>query len=313
MSVTKLVKQMRNMLAQAKTHDDLQAIMQLAISYGRPICYNNVPLYLTFIAIAIATGLTWWRYGYHIIWLIAFSVLALIPLIVAIFRSSRLQDLEQELFLRDAIYDNGMQPVDPPSMAELDRRYGEFVRGNYTREIEYYVQGYSEKEEHNLSYSVYKFHYVVRTKQKKGYSYSHYYRYGVILDNFTTDSLLIMSSSVPAFYPTKWTTESIDFNKRFKVYAKDELSAAKFLKPAVILKIEEFAKRFPKANIEIDADARLCVSFDTIDLLDLKLPHRLADAKAFSDSTKGHTIFSSLQEVLDFLYLLMVQTDSNFK
>jgi fumarate reductase subunit D len=225
----------------------------------------------------------------------------------AIKHSMRVLNIGPLLLRLDIMLDNDLSYAPTPSFNELDQRYCEFARGNRDREIEYYVYGETTVQETKLCYHIYKFRYEIRIKG----GVTSFYRYGLILDGFTTQNIQIFSDSTQYRLPVNWTTESIEFNKQFKIHATDEMTIAKFLQPTVILAIENFSNSFKKVNIEVDDSHHLCISFEDTDLLPVPTS-RLIDLQNLTNSMKGKTKLPSLDQVLDFAHTLMASTDNNF-
>ncbi|MDR2869483.1 MAG: DUF3137 domain-containing protein [Deferribacteraceae bacterium] len=318
------VYELIKMVEAARTREDINNIFAFAAQSGKRISPVN-DIWFTIAACIFAMG-AFWLYGYagaeryvNESGLVAMSF----ALGAAIWCGKTFidyclsfADIGPVLLRLDAMLDNQLFYTAAPSLQELDSRYSEFARGERKREIEYYVQGYTKSK---LRYYVYQFRYEQTHKAQYKTLYSNRYRNGLILEGFTASDIQILASDQHASlkytgvnYPISWSTESIKFNKHFKIYAADEMSVAKFLKPAVILAIEKFSKRFNKVNIEVDSKMRVCISFEMKDLLKVKASRRLRDLQSIKDSLKGKAALPLLDEVLSFAETLMSYTNNNF-
>jgi hypothetical protein len=324
----------------AKTKDELLSAVAKSKTYGKPLVYNFTKhilfaLCLLILSLAAVLWTSFIRQGMISNFLNTYSwlsfagiigVVASVALFAYIFnQKTQVSNLAKHIFKKDALLDNNLTLKAPFNGEEMRIRFREFDRGNYSREFKEVIGGEFSGQEHTFSYDYYHFHYVDKRKvtttthDSKGRTttstrtvYDRYDRYGIIVPFEFVQSLQIFSFRLSRTYPTKVTTGSIAFDKSFKVRANEELAAAKFLKPAVVVAIQDVSEFLTKMNIEIDATGRLCLSFANNDMVMGNQRFDLADPEAFYTELAGQTNLRLLERSLRFIHQLMKHCDSNF-
>jgi hypothetical protein len=194
--------------------------------------------------------------------------MALISSFTIIERSEALNGLADDIYKKDLIFDNKLThqknslKADSESLLYL---FFEFSRGGHKNVIKEMLYGHrDELNGEPYDYGVYHYHYVDQSKRigSKGKTetvYHYYDRYGVVIDFGYASSLLISGSHPGKSFSDTYKTGSVAFNKVFYVTTDNEFVASRFLKPAVIVELEDLAKKLPKLNIEINSIGQLCI------------------------------------------------------
>ncbi|WP_052749006.1 hypothetical protein [Arsukibacterium ikkense] len=307
----------------------LQLLDKLA-ALPQPLAYRHLPLWLSsagLVAGALAC-MALYHYLVELSWLPAIGWgllgLSLLPLIVIGWRHAGFKKLGRELYWHNALLDNQLQVLPSsrwPDSRSWQSRFTEFDRGNHKREFKQIIAGHYAGTEHQFDYHYWHFHYVdrrtVTSTNSKGHvstrtQYTHYDRYGLMLPFSYVQSLFICSFTPNGFSGEKYQSDSGRFNKIFKVRAREQMQAARFLKPAVVVALEDLAGQLRQLNLEYSADGMLCLSFADADLLSALPPCGLEQLSLFRQSIEQATTLPKLQQTLACLHQLMRHSDSNF-
>ncbi|WJG08604.1 hypothetical protein [Aliiglaciecola sp. LCG003] len=240
-------------------------------------------------------------------------------------RARQLSSLAKMAFFKDALFDNHIIKKPNPSSREMSRHFAEFLRGNHSREFREFYAGEYVGSEHNFNFSYFHYHYVDKrietyvTTDSKGRTtvrtrtvYDHFDRYGIIVPFSFYQNIQIIGDSLAQLYPEKYFTGSVQFARKFKVRAGDQFIAAKFLKPAVVVAIEDIAQVLGRLNIELNTTGELCISFTDDNVLSVKQRYDLKQPVEFYQELVANTELRKLQSTLDFIHQLMKHSDSNF-
>jgi hypothetical protein len=120
---------------------------------------------------------------------------------------------------------------------------GFFRRGNDSNEIVGLATGLAAAGDRKLPYTLFHYHYVDRFEYEERDSdgdthtrveYRHYDRWGLLLHGVGVRGLAL-SSGRGLIYGRKWTAASLDFNNACSASAVDEMTAARFLQPKMVL------------------------------------------------------------------------------
>jgi hypothetical protein len=104
--------------------------------------------------------------------------------------------------------------------------------------------------------------------------------------------------------PAKWTTSSIEFNRRFKTGAASEMAAARLLTPATVLAASTFAAGFRTLDVQ-PCERRLYLGFADDDLLSVAGERRRSDDVAGLSRRIGERCaMPKLDALIDFLRVL---------
>ena len=328
MAATLALVKRQNQQLQSKT-ELLQLLDKLA-ALPQPLAYRHLPLWFLSAGLIAAALASIWLYHYlvELSWLPAIGWgllgLSLLPLILIGWRHASFKKLGRELYWQNALLDNQLQLLPPsrwPDSRSWQQQFAEFDRGNHKREFKQIIAGHYAGAEHQFDYHYWHFHYVdrrtVTSTNSKGQirtrtQYTHYDRYGLMLPFKYVQSLFICAFAPAGFNGEKYQSDSGRFNKIFKVRAKAQMQAARFLKPAVVVALEDLAGQLRQLNLEFSADGVLCVSFADADVLDAKPPCDLEQLSRFRQSIEQTTALPKLQQTLASIHQLMRHSDSNF-
>lgn len=324
----------------ATTSEELLGAMAKAKAFGKPLVYNfSQHILLNSCLLILSLVLVFWpefgtngslrRFLQENSWLF-FAGLISAAISVGVFvylykQKSAVSALANIIYQKDAFLDNSLRYKAPFNSEEMRIRFREFDRGNHSREFKEVISGEFEGDEHTFSYDYYRFHYVDKrvvvetSTDSKGRVttrtrtvYDRYDRFGLIIPFEFVQSLQIFSFALSRSYDSKFTTGSIAFDKKFKVRAVDEFTAAKFLKPAVVVAIQDVSEFLRKMNIEIDASGKMCVSFANSEMVLGNQRYDLSNPEDFYIELAGQTKLRLLERALRFVHQMMKHSDSNF-
>lgn len=328
-----LLTQVSQDVEAAESQDGLVKAIEQVKAFNGPLAFNHTRqkvIAIVALLVALLTG----GYQYYVYRHLSAPVVILMVILglcaAGLFfyiwrKSSRIRALAERLYQRDLLFDNDMRELGdelPTLEKQLFSNFYEFNRGNHSRELSAGYEGRYQGKTHALSYHFYHFHYV--DKRTESYTdskgnrrtrtvYDHYHRYGIVLPFRFVSRLAIVGKSVSGLRGSDYQPSSNRFNKLFKVIADTEMTAARFLKPTVVLACEEAANNFSELNLEFNGQAQLCMSFANSAVISGRQQHDFASPDAFIDEVKGHNSLPELQRALDFIHTLMVYSDSNFK
>lgn len=255
---------------------------------------------------------------------VALSLLFIGSLAWVFVQKKQITHLSDALYTKNLLIDNKLTQIDVEAEShakELGAQFYEFNRGNYSRKIEALYQGDYQGSEHQFNYHFYHFHYVDRrtevTTDSKGRTrtrtvYDHYHRYGIYLPFPYVSNLAILSNNL-SIKGQRFKPASNRFNKRFKVFTDDQFTAAKFLKPAVVLTLEEAAEKLKAINLEFNAQNQLCFSVDDRNILALHRQYGIEEPDNFINEIEQHQTLPKLHIMLELIHNLMTSSDNNFE
>ncbi len=322
-----LVKRRSNQL---KSKAELLQLLDKLATLPQPLAYRHLPLWFSSAGlIAAALGcMALYHYLVELTWLPTLGWmllgLSLIPLIVIGWRFAGFRKLGQQLYWHNALLDNQLTLLPAsqwPDSRSWQQQFAEFDRGNHKREFKQIIAGHYTGDEHQFDYHYWHFHYVdrrtVTSTNGKGQvssrtQYTHYDRYGLMLPFSYVQSLFICSFAPSGFSGEKYQSDSGRFNKIFKVRVREQMQAARFLKPAVVVALEDLAGQLRQLNLEFSADGVLCLSFADSDLLKANAPCGLEQLTRFRQSIEQATALPKLQLTLACLHQLLRHSDANF-
>lgn len=335
-----ILQRLRNEIHAATTSEQLLAAMAKAKAFRMPLVYNfSKHILLTSCLLILSLVPVLWpefgtngplkRFLQENSWLF-FTGLGSTAISMGVFvylykQKRAVTDLAKIIYQKDALLDNNLRYKAPFNSEEMRIRFREFDRGNYSREFRKVIGGKFIGDEHTFNYDYYHFHYVDKrvvvetSTDSKGRVttrtrtvYDRFDRYGLIVPFEFVQSMQIFSFKLSRNYGSKFTTGSIAFDKKFKVRAVDEFTAAKFLKPAVVVAIQEVSEFLRKMNIEIDASGKMCVSFANNEMVLGNQRYDLSNPEAFYTELAGQTKLRLLERTLRFVHQMMKHSDSNF-
>ncbi len=247
------------------------------------------------------------------------------PLFLASDKSGRLTDLSNQLARKWLWLDRALQEKTHIASALWARwflSFGEFSQGDEKPDLTACVGGFHHGPEHQFEYIYYTFEFtVVRGVDKNHPAASDLdaaairtveKRYGIVCDFPYARGIAIVGGGGEFKYPARWKTSSRSFNAKFAVHAESEQAAARFLKPAVVLAIEAAASAFPKMNVEINREGKLCLSFDK-DLLQIARNSSLVHPGSFEFRLRNEKQAPGLTQALELIHTLLKYSDNNFE
>lgn len=255
----------------------------------------------------------------------AMASISLIPLLIAWHHIHQLNLFTKQLYWKNALLDNQLtllKKADWPPTSQWLQQFAEFKRGNYKREFKQLIQGQFTGAEHSFTYHYWHFHYVNRRTETSTNSkgqvttrvvYDHFDRYGLIIPFAYCRNLFITAFAAEGIRGDRYTSDSGRFNKIFQVRAADTMQAARFLKPAIIIALEEQAAALKQLNLAFSEQGELCISFADKDVLDSKPACGLDQLTLFRQSIEQPTALPKLQQLLNTVHQLLRHSDSNFQ
>lgn len=331
--LTALLQQISHKVEAAQSKDDLIATIAQVKDFGGPLKFKHSRhKLLALIAglIAAVTGLfadeIYAQWHHSTTPFTIFFALCTAGLLFYMWRkSASVHSLAKRLYLRALLFDNHLREL-TSEISILESRlfadYAEFRRGNYSRKITEGYEGHYQGDTHAFDYAFYHFHYVdQRTETEtdsKGNTktrtvYDHYDRYGIALDFRLVRQLAITGKAISGFKGERYKPSSNRFNRLFKVAAGDEMAAARFLQPAVVLACEEAATHFKVLNLEFNGDGGLCMSFDNNKVVYGEPQYDFNAPDGFMREVGTVNVLPELRAALEFIHTLMVFSDNNFR
>lgn len=246
-------------------------------------------------------------------------------------KSSRIPDLTEMALSRAALFSNGLTWTAGPAeeiRASLTKRFGDYKRGNYSRDITRAYDGTLKTESGDRPFQYVQLHYVDRREevyyetdsngrqvQKTRIVYDHFDRFSVVVPGCNARNVTVASdNSAPVAWKTVWPTTLKEFNRRFTVSGETEMACAKFARPATILHIQTMDGYFGGLNIEYDEQGDLCVSFNNGNILnrrdpDVTLKHPVRFIEAISHGIE----LPNLDAALALIRILVEKSTDSFR
>lgn len=328
-----LLQQVSHDIEAAQSKRGLIEVINRVKAFGGPLKFNHHRLKLLAAAtgiIALLTGIfsddIFYQWNLSATPVVIISGVCTLGLIVYMWRkSASVRASAERLFLRALLFDNQLQELTsglPTLQKALFADYFEFRRGNYSRTISAAYAGHYQGDTHAFAYHFYHFHYVdereISETDGKGHTrtrkvYNHYDRYGIALDFRFIRQIAIIRKAISGVKGERYKPSSNQFNRLFKVTAETEMAAAHFLKPAVVLACEEAATGFKALNLEFNQQGGLCMSFDNKKVISGVQQYDFSSADGFIAEVENVTPLPELRKALEFIHMLMVHSDNNFK
>lgn len=328
--LAKAIAELTEQLGQIKNKTELLQILDQLALLPQPIRYHykqrwylcSAGLLLSVLAAVLTYQLQADSLLYYIA--AAMALIGLIPLLIALHHIHQLNLFTKQLYWKNALLDNQLTLLKKaawPSTSTWLQQFAEFKRGNYKREFKQLIQGKYAGSEHSFSYHYWHFHYVnqrteVSTNSKGQVTtrvvYDHFDRYGIVLPFAYCRNLFITAFAAEGIKGERYTSDSGRFNKLFQVRAADPMQAARFLKPAIIIALEEQAAALKQLNLAFSEQGELCISFADKNVLDSKPAYGLDQLALFRQSIEQPTALPKLQQLLNTVHQLLRHSDSNF-
>ncbi|MCS8413216.1 hypothetical protein N0754_18100 [Pseudomonas aeruginosa] len=241
-------------------------------------------------------------------------------------RNHQVYELADAISFKAALAHNGLTSDQSPREMTLDRlsqSFGDYARGNYSREIRAAYTGHFARDGIRLDFSYYQLHYVNRrvevSTDSKGKTttrtvYDHYDRYSLVIPFKWVREVSLRSDSQDVIdRDFEYRTNHPHFESQFHLSASSQLKAAKFAKPTVVLILDELGRSLNRVNLEFDANGLLCISFSDSDLLDYEKPAAsLLQPAELAQAISEDMAMPKLRALLGRVQSLSNATDNNF-
>lgn len=234
--------------------------------------------------------------------------------------------LSNDIYARDILLDNELTVVDlsvDNKKEDLLDSFEVFKRGDpQLREIKALYKTYYRGEVHSFDFEVFQFEYtIVKTRtstDSKGRrtttrDYYTYYRQGVMVDFPWVKNVLVSSDSTHKLKGNTYKTESNDFNKKYRVYADDSMSAARLLTPSMVEFLMELEQKDKALELEFRDDGRLCMIFNGTDITSTnRRSAGLNEPDQFVEVIRAHRELKLLDQLKVKVHSIMELCDNNF-
>lgn len=327
------LQEIQERVSSATSDHDLVAAINLLKGFPSPVRYDNRTVHyicIPFLILSIAAAYFGSQEPELEVMLFAGGITGGLTFIIYLWilfsRRSSLSELSDQIHTKTILFDNGLTNIKAGgrlAAKRLGQEFYDFQRGNHSREIMQTIKGHYHGSEHDFEYRYHRFHYVDRRTEtyvttvngksqvKTRTVYDHYDRYSFIIPFPFARNLYILQNRNrhPGVF---WETASLDFNKKFGVYADTEQSAAKFLTPKIIIELEKLDTIHLSINLEFSNQGNLCLSFTDGDTMRASRTNGLDDPAAFAEEIGGHTNLHKLDTTLEIVHTLMKYSDNNF-
>ncbi|EKE67541.1 hypothetical protein B3C1_18552 [Gallaecimonas xiamenensis 3-C-1] len=250
----------------------------------------------------------WSQHSHHPSWWSWLLVLAAPALVAGIYfyqaRSEKIRRLEEDLWNTKLLLDNDItpQPCSKDAITALKGRFPYFYGSDNDTFISL-GQGHYQGSQHSFDYQVI----IHRWKSDKHF----YYCYALALP-FGLAKSLTLTTFTPSGgkWPSydRWQPASQAFNAKIKATCKEELDAARFLKPMVVERWVKLLDEIKDPNLLIEDNGDLLFLTSDKGLL---APERQGSLKDPA-SLASHYPLEKLAITLDLVHFLMVHNDNNF-
>lgn len=244
-------------------------------------------------------------------------------------KADRLPSLSREIAELSSYFHNELMFLEENShctLNELDTQFGDYRRGNYSRELVESLEGVFTGKLRDLPYHYRQLHYVnkreeqVTVTDKDGKTstetrvvYDHYDRYSLVFDFPWVTGISVRSDNQSENdYSWPMDTASPDFNKSFCLTGQSEILCAKFIKPSTVLHLLKLFEILDRPNLEFSDDGLLCLSFASSDLLAFDTEYSLASPDEFYAEIFAGVELPRLMSVLQWSHALSELHDDNF-
>ena len=244
-------------------------------------------------------------------------------------KSDRLPSLSNRIARLSSYFDNGLsfrKELSGWTLNMLDAQFGDFRRGNYSRELVESIRGEFAGTLRNLPFHYRQLHYVNKrtvqttvtdkdgkTRTETRVVYDHYDRYSLVID-FPWVTGISVRSDDQSQNDYRWPmdTASPDFNKAFRLTGRSEMLCARFIKPSTVLHLLKLFDILDRPNLEFSDDGKLCLSFASSDLLAFGTQYSLASPNEFYAEISAGVDLPRLMSALQWSHALSELHDDNF-
>lgn len=333
----------------AKSNTDLLKVIHQFVSYDGPLEFDRTRAWWFFgtglFLLASAVALYWLGSIYSVA--LFFYRLEIDPdsfgmgtgffgIVIAVWSlawmkttSDRLPSLSKRIARLSSYFHNGLTFLSEDSattLKKLDTEFGDYRRGDYSRELVESVRGVFTGTMRNLPYTYRQLHYVNKrevnttvtdekgnTKTETRVVYDHYDRYSLVIDFPWVTGISVRSDyQSENDYSHPMDTASPDFNKAFRLTGRSEMLCAKFIKPSTVLHLLKLFDILDRPNLEFAESGKLCLSFMSSDLFAFGTEYSLATPKRFYSEISAGVDLPRLMSALQWSHALSELHDDNF-
>ncbi|RVD74793.1 hypothetical protein [Pseudomonas koreensis] len=244
-------------------------------------------------------------------------------------KSDRLPSLSSKIARLSSYFHNGLTGLgedERVTLNKLDAQFGDYTRGNYSRELVTSIRGVFTGTLRSLPYTYHQLHYVNKRKvhttvtDKDGKTrtetrvvYDHYDRYSLVIAFPWVTGISVRSDDqTQNDYSYPMDTASPDFNKAFCLTGSSEMLCAKFIKPSTVLHLLKLFNILHLPNLEFSDNGKLCLSFANSDLLTFGTQYSLSSPNEFYAEIDAGVDLPRLMSVLQWSHALSELHDDNF-
>lgn len=320
--VAVILKQLRESVENSSSKKEIMSSLEAASSFGPSLKYNNMVPYMLMLLGAglFATcfftdsAIRPWilQYGWYS--LAAMAGLVFLPLSLVLHRIGELNTLSDRIFWKVSFLDNKLRTVDCKKVEpEIIGVFNGFNRGNHSNKITDAVES-TDKDKFPFTY--FHYHYVDKVvryvrdgkQTRREVTYHHYDRSGLLVDVQCPPCLSVFGSgiSMPRDRAVKYRPSFIEFTNKFRIGARSETDAARYISPVVQLALVNQLKRFRGLDVEVNARGQLLISVTPV-LLNVRRKSSVTNPREYLDELSNHTELKALNEVLGLCEELLGQ------
>lgn len=208
-----------------------------------------------------------------------------------------------------------IKPSSSQFINSIESKFVDFARGNYSQNVSWCRELEFNCENQKIKVNALQHHYVVeRIVEEKvsngrgGYKtvkkkvYDNYYREGIVFPPLADfNSLVISHNSLFKKYNGSFKPSSIVFDKNFHVMTESEFSAAKFLKPTVVLAFEKLSTEFNGLTFEIAPDGSILINQEQTGILNSNLSSSIANPTVFKQDVLKNLTLNNVNIMFAFM------------
>jgi len=169
------------------------------------------------------------------------------------------------------------------------------------------ARGISKSEKRELNYDYFCAERQVKTLNDSGsISVRIYRRYGIVLDFGYIQNVHISSPTFQNLFLERPESQSVSakFDEFFSIETSSRAANSLFQNPKLQQEMLHFRKSFLNLEMNFDEEGRLCISFDSDNLLTAPTDSCLETPRRFSSELKCKRVSYKLQELLNFAHIL---------
>ncbi|UZE97916.1 hypothetical protein [Alkalimarinus alittae] len=308
----------------AKTAEDINRIASEIEHFAQTgdFQYKHTHLLIFFIISALVALIFWVTGQADIIRDDTSTISSLVALATGLFvfaigfsqNRNKVLKVSKALLLKSTLIDNNLESAafnGSLLWKELKQDFPDFRRGDESQYIDELYEGRFDGEVIQFKYRLYSFHYVdVETRTYTEYNSSSElhetktetvrhtrYRYGILMD-FPCGSDFCLSTTGLKPYKFKWKTTNRLLNRKLAMTASNELTLAKLLQPAVVLKFEQSLLGFKQPCLQVQGQGRLCLSVSSNRILPSTHSISLSLGNKFIEVLRGDKQNNELNELV---------------